>query len=90
MVSLLASNNNSLSESFFLIFLNQIRVNYKDSNFRIQEAMNNALVEIGLRNTHLKLKALETLNIVLSFNKKDQNNSLDFDPITILNSSFSK
>jgi len=90
LVSLLASNNNSLSESFFLIFLNQIRVNYKDSNFRIQEAMNNALVEIGLRNTHLKLKALETLNIVLSFNKKDQNNSLDFDPITILNSSFSK
>lgn len=84
LIAILALQNKELDDGVFLPFLYKISLEFDSSSQHVKEGMNNALVEIGLRNTRLKLKTMETLRGIISHSSCPGEYSSSFDPTEIL------
>jgi 3-methyladenine DNA glycosylase AlkD len=60
----LAMRSDSLGDSYFEKYLVSVKRNIHQSKNRTKDAMNNALIAIGIRNTTLEKKAIEAANLI--------------------------
>ncbi|MCZ6776129.1 MAG: DNA alkylation repair protein [Ignavibacteria bacterium] len=60
----LAMRGDSLGDSYFEKYLESVKRNIHQSKNRTKDAMNNALIAIGIRNATLEKKAIEAANLI--------------------------
>lgn len=82
--AILAILDADMPDDYFLNFLNQIASDFETAPVRVKEGMNNALVEISVRNERLNLKVLETLRLFAPTMLAKGKDIFSFDPLEIL------